>query len=122
MVGAMPRRIGLGVAFTALLAACGGVLAQAKSEYKTGHYAEARQTLVAAEPESRTWDDRHRAEYALYRGLTHGALGERAAAGVWLREAKAIEDAHPDALSTDDLRRLKLGLETIDPALAPPSP
>jgi hypothetical protein len=102
------------------VSACGGALAEGKAEFKKGRYPEAKQTLIAAEAESKGWDDRHRAEYALYRGLTHGALGDRATAGVWLREAKAIEDAHPGTLSADDMTRLKLGLESIDPAQAAP--
>ena len=94
-----------------LVAACGSVLADAKSDFKRGRYGEAREALVRVEPESRTWDERRRAEYALYRGLTHGALGDRQAAGVWLKEAKVLEDAQPGTLSEDDRARLRLGLE-----------
>jgi hypothetical protein len=115
----MLLRVGLFATALTCLTACSGALAQGKTEFKTGHYAEARETLLAAEPESRTWDDRHRAEYALYRGLVHAALGDRSGASVWLREAKAIEDAHPGALAADDMTRLQRGLEGADPALAP---
>ena len=108
--------------FVLTVAGCGGVLAEGKADFKKGRYAEARETFVAAEPESRNWEDKRRAEYALYRGLTHGALGDRAAAGVWLHEAKAIEDAHPATLSADDMTRLKLGLESIDPSQAAAAP
>jgi hypothetical protein len=104
----------------ALIVGCGGVLAEGESQFKKGRYADAKQTFLAAEQESQTWDDRRRAEYALYRGLTHGALGDRSAAGVWLREAKAIEDAHPGTLSTDDVARLGRGLEQIDATVAAP--
>ena len=116
----MLRRLAL--TFALLVAACGGVLAEGKADFKKGRYAEAKEAFVAAEPESRTWEDRRRAEYALYRGLTHGALGDRAAASVWLHEAKAIEDAHPATLSADDMTRLKLGLEAVDPAQAAAAP
>lgn len=116
----MSRRLGLALAFSVVFAAaCGGALAEGKSDFKKGRYPEAKETFVEAESEMRTWDDRRRAEYALYRGLTHGALGDRAAAGVWLREAKAIEDAHPGSLTADDMTRLRMGLESIDPAQAP---
>ena len=98
----------------ALLVACGGALSEGESQFDKGRYAEAKQTFVSIEPESRRWDDSRRAEYALFRGLTHGALGDRATAGVWLREAKAIEDLHPGTLSSENLARLKLGLEEVE--------
>jgi hypothetical protein len=104
------------------LAACGSALSEAKSDFKKGHYAQAKETLVRAEPESKTWSDRKRAEYALYRGLTHNALGDRGAAGLWLREAKALEDAHPGTLGEDDQVRLRLGLEAVQPESAAPTP
>jgi hypothetical protein len=106
----------------AALSACGGPLAEAKADFKRGHYPQAKEELLRAESESRAWDDKRRAEYALYRGLTHGALGDRAAAALWLREAKAVEDAHPGTLTADDLTRLNLALESTDPAQLPASP
>jgi hypothetical protein len=104
------------------LAGCGGALSDAKSDFKKGRYGEAREELVRIELDTKQWDDGRRAEYALYRGLTHGALGDRQAAGVWLKEAKAIEDAHPGTLADDDRARLRLGLESISPDVAPPAP
>ena len=62
------------------------------------------------------------AEYALYRGLVHHSLGDRAAAGVWLAEAKALDDAQPHTLSDEDRVRLKLALESLASDTAPPSP
>jgi hypothetical protein len=93
-------------------AACGGALAEGQSQFDKGSYPEAKQTFAAAESDSRSWNDAKRARYALYRGLTLGALGDRAQAGVWLREAKAIEDAHPGSLTPDEARRLHLGMDT----------
>ena len=100
-----------------LVAACGGaLLSDGESQFRGGRYAEARQTLVALEGEAKIWDDAKRAEYALYRGLTHAAMNERAAANVWLNEARAIEGAHPGSLSTDgDIQRLRAALRAIDP-------
>ena len=103
----------------ALAVACGGALAEGKGQFDKGRYPEARQTFVAAEPDSRSWDDSKRAEYALYRGLTHGALGDRGQATVWLRESKAIEDARPGALSAENALRLKLGLEQVEAMTTP---
>jgi hypothetical protein len=99
---------------SAAVVGCGGVLADGQSQFDKGRYAEAKQTFAASERESRTWSDERRARYALYRGLTLGALGDRAQAGVWLREARAIEAEHPGSLSTEDSQRLRLGLESND--------
>jgi len=94
------------------LAACGGALTEGRSQFDKGSYPEAKQTFAAAEADSRSWSDAKRAEYALYRGLTLGALGDKAQAGVWLREARAIEDAHPGSLDPQEAQRLHLGLES----------
>jgi hypothetical protein len=96
------------------LAACGGALAEGESKFKKGRYPEAKQTFASAEADSRSWGDAGRAEYALYRGLTLSALGDRAQGGAWLREAKAIEYAHPGSLDHEDAQRLAVGLEAID--------
>lgn len=106
----------------AALVACGGALADGKSAFRKGRYAEAHDIFGKLEPEVPTMGDGRRAEYALYRGLTHGALGDRSQAMVWLKEAKTIEDAHPGTLSADDLARLRLALESYDPARNTPPP
>jgi hypothetical protein len=97
-----------------LLVGCGGALAEGESQFKKGRYPEAKQTFASIEADSARWSDARRAEYALYRGLTLAALGDRAQAGVWLREAKAIEDSRPGSLSAEDAQRLKLGLDAND--------
>jgi TolA-binding protein len=89
------------------IVACGGPLAQGESQFNKGRYPEAKQTFASIEDESRSYADPKRAEYALYRGLTLAALGDHAQAATWLREAKAIEDTHPDSLSHEDVQRLK---------------
>lgn len=103
--------------YVALLCAagCGGALSGAKSDFRAGEYGRAREQLEALEPASKRWSERERAEYALYRGLTHHALGDRARAELWLAEAKRIEDVHPHTLSTDDRTRLSLALDALAP-------
>jgi hypothetical protein len=98
----------------ATLAACGGALADGQAQFAEGHYPEARQTFASVEGASRGWSDARRAQYALFRGLTHNALGDRGQAAVWLREAKAIEDTHPGSLSEEEARRLRIGLQSTD--------
>lgn len=92
------------------LIGCGGPLGAARSEFDAGHYAEARQTLVAAGPMRDAWSAERRAEYALYRGLAHGALGDLPQAVTWLRQARALETARPGTLCPDDERRLAQAL------------
>jgi hypothetical protein len=103
----------IGLALVILLLACGHPLARAESQFAEGRYPDAKQALLSLEAESRTWTDAKRAEYALYRGLTHAALGDREQAGVWLREARAIEDTHAGSLSQEDFQRLQLGVDGI---------
>jgi tetratricopeptide (TPR) repeat protein len=94
--------------------ACGRPLARAEAQFADGRYPEAKHALLALEAESATWSDANRAEYALYRGLTLAALGDREQARVWLREARAIEDSHPKSLSYEDVQRLKLAEGSVE--------
>jgi Flp pilus assembly protein TadD len=96
------------------LAACGGALAEGESQFRSGRYPEAKQTFASIEAQSRSYDDRRRAEYALYRGLTLAALGDRAQASVWLREAKALVDTDPRSLEHEDALRLKEAMEASE--------
>jgi hypothetical protein len=96
------------------LSACSGPLADAEAQFTKGQYPAAHQALLALEADSRDWSDPERAEYALYRGLTLNALGDRGRASLWLREAKAVEDEHPGSLPYRDARRLAVALESND--------
>lgn len=109
----MRAALALGLIFALALAACSGSFGTAKADFHKGRLAEAKSELVRLEADSRTWSPTRRAEYALYRGLVNLSLGDRAAAGVWLAEAKTLDDAAPRALSDDDRIRLKLALESL---------
>jgi hypothetical protein len=87
-------------------------MADCKAEFARGQYPRAKEGLLAMEHDSRTWDRQERAEYALYRGLTSEALGNRGEAILWLREARTIEDTAPGSLSPLDAKRLRVGLDT----------
>ncbi len=102
------------LAVVLLLAACGGGVGNAKSAYRKGRLAEAKTELLALEEDSHGWSGPRRADYALVRGLVHHGLGDRAAAGLWLREAKAYDDVHPGTFDEDDRTRLRLALESLD--------
>jgi hypothetical protein len=90
---------------------CAGPLAHGEAAFRAGDYPEAKRELNALQAESRTWPRDRRAEYALYRGLTLGALGDVVRAGVWLEQAWAIEARHPGSLSVDDAARLETAVE-----------
>ena len=105
------RRLALAAFF--VLCSCGGSLSSAKGDYQKGRYADAKAKLEALEPESRSYSGQRRAEYALYRGLVHLSLGDRQAAAVWLKEAKAMEDVHPHTLAGEDKARLDLALDSL---------
>jgi hypothetical protein len=115
----MAYRVASVLLLAVLAFSCGGGLSSAKSDFKGGRVAEAKERLVALEPESKAWTGSRRAEYALYRGLVHHSLGDREAATMWLREARAIEDAHPRTLSEDDRARLELALDALGIGAAP---
>ena len=87
---------------------------RARRSSRLGATPEAKATFAALEGDSRGWNDARRAEYALYRGLTLGALGDRPQAVVWLRDARAIDEAHPGSLTPDAQRRLKIGLASAE--------
>lgn len=103
----------LAVVSIAFVSACSNGLEAAKRDYDKGRAAEAKARLVALEDESAGWNGRARATYALYRGLAHLAVGDRALAGVWLDKAKGAESAEPGTLSGDDQTRLRLALDTV---------
>ena len=100
----------LGLLLVVACSDCGSALAEGESQFKKGSYPEAKQTFASIEEDAKRYDDTKRAEYALYRGLTFGALGDRARADLWLREAHALEAAHPGSLPADDVQRLKTAL------------
>ncbi len=93
--------------------ACGGVLAEGEADFRHARYPAAKQAFASLEVEMRSADDASRAEYALYRGLTFAALGDRPRASIWLREAKAFADVR-GALCAGDARRLAAALEAND--------
>jgi hypothetical protein len=91
-------------------AGCGGPMADARWLFDAGQYPGAKQLLAGLEGESAAWDTPRRAEYALYRGLTLGALGDWDRAARWLDRARVLEDEQPHTLSRLDALRLEVAL------------
>ncbi len=105
-----PFALAIALAVSAAIG-CASPISRGRAQFVEGRYPDAKETWASLEIESRGWDDARRAEYALYRGLTYAALGDRDQAGIWLREARAIENAHPGSLSRDDVSRLTVASE-----------
>src|SRR5256885_16251882 len=75
-------------------------------DYDHGRYPEAIEELRVVECDAASWRPKARARYALYRGLTHLALGDRPATVRWLAEVKRALDQNPTLLSSEDAGRL----------------
>lgn len=63
--------------------------------YADARYPTAAAQFRAVEPAARSLNQREFANYALYRGLTHLALGDAQAAARWLGYAKECADRNP---------------------------
>ncbi|MGA2447134.1 MAG: hypothetical protein ABTD50_00490 [Polyangiaceae bacterium] len=112
--GRHAERLALAIAPWVLNAcAAGGPLADCKADFAKGQYPRAKADLQRIDQRARAWTSPERAQYALYRGLTSEALGDRRQAALWLREARAIEDAAPGTLAPLDAKRLSVGLDTV---------
>jgi hypothetical protein len=90
----------------ALGGGCAGSFGAGVRDYDHGRYPEAIEELRAVECDAVTWRPNARARYALYRGLTHLALGDRSATVYWLSQAKLALDESPMLLSSEDAGRL----------------
>jgi hypothetical protein len=96
------------------LLGCASPLTNAKHEFKSGHYPEAKALLESAEQASYT--ERELLEYELYRGLVHHALGDQVRATQWLVRAQIHDRNAPGLLTEEDRTRLKLALESVKDA------
>ncbi len=99
-----------------LLAGWGGPLDGVRAEFDGGHYAAARQSLSALTRSGQPLRLGDRARFALFSGLTWGALGDTGRAQAWLREARHLRDGSPGSLSAQDEDRLRTALQTYDVA------
>ena len=85
-----------------LLSGCHSALDEAMDSYTDARYPTAAAQFRAAEPAARRLNPRDFADYALYRGLTHLALGDAQAALRWLGYAKQCADRDPLLFSDRD--------------------
>lgn len=92
---------------------CRSSLERGIHHYARGRYAEAERELVRDQPNTGGYDDDERARYALYRGMTHLALGDRDRARAWLELAARVDGDAGGRLSAEDARRLRIARETL---------
>ncbi len=90
--------LALGVGVTG----CHSALDDAMDSYTDARYPSAAAQFRALERSSRGLDARDFASYALYRGLTHLALGDARAAARWLGYAKQCADRDPTVFNDED--------------------
>jgi hypothetical protein len=81
---------------------CHSALDEAMDSYADARYPTAAAQFRAAEPAARRFSDREFANYALYRGLTHLALGDARAATRWVGYAKRCADRDPLVFTDQD--------------------
>jgi hypothetical protein len=106
---------------------CHSALSDAMASYTDAQYPTAAAQFRAAESEARRLPARDFANYALYRGLTHLALGDAAAAARWVGYAKQSADRDPYVFNDTDRGALlaawcSMGHMPGEPALAQPAP
>jgi hypothetical protein len=105
---------------------CHSALADAMDSYTDGRYPTAAAQFRAAEPDARELSPRDFANYALYRGLTHLALGDARAAVHWLGYAKQSADRDPHVFDDEARGALlaawrSMGHMPGEPAFAAPA-
>lgn len=93
------------VALAALLFfGCSSPLTEARTSFDEARYPDAAAEFRALRPEG--LDATELFQYALYRGLTHLALGDARPAQRWLGLAKRLAEASPGLATRDDSGRL----------------
>ena len=115
----------LSLMFALCASACHSPLSDAMASYTEAQYPTAAAQFRAAEPAARKLPPRDFANYALYRGLTHLALGDAAAAAHWVGYAKQSADRDPYVFNDEERGALlaawrSMGHMPGEPAFATP--
>jgi hypothetical protein len=87
----------------ALVFGCSSPLTAARTSFDEARYPDAVAEYRALAPEQPGFTPPELFEYALYRGLSHLALGDAAPAEHWLLVAKRLSEESP-ALATEEQR------------------
>jgi hypothetical protein len=92
--------------FALLLAACSSPLSDARTSFDEGRYPDAVAEYRALAPSAAALPRPELFDYALYRGLSHLALGDAVPAERWLTVAKRLWDASPGLATAEQEGRL----------------
>jgi hypothetical protein len=92
------------VFFSALIFGCSSPLKDARTSFEEARYPDAVAEFRALRHEGLSRSDSF--EYALYRGLTHLALGDAAPAERWLLVAKRLSEQSPGLATREQEGRL----------------
>jgi hypothetical protein len=84
---------------------CAPSIGGAVRTYEHARYPEAMEELRAVETDVCRWNPSDAARYALYRGLTHLALGDLAATRLWFGRVRRAIAGDPTLLTGDDAGR-----------------
>lgn len=86
------------------LGACSGSLDEGKTAFQEARYADAAAAFRVVETEPR--DGCTQAQYELYAGLNHLALGNRSLAARHLQRARDALETHPQVFTAEEQGRL----------------
>jgi hypothetical protein len=89
-----------------LLAACSAPLSEARTSFDQARYPDAVAEYRALAPAVASFSEPELFEYALYRGLSHLALGDAAPAQRWLTVAKRLSERSAGLASREQQGRL----------------
>jgi hypothetical protein len=89
-----------------LLIGCASPLTEARTSFDEGRYPDAVAEYRALAPGAAQLPRPELFDYALYRGLSHLALGDSAPAQKWLTLAKRLSDGTPGLATAEQEGRL----------------
>jgi len=89
-----------------LILGCSSPLTEARTSFDEGRYPDAVAEYRAIRPSADRLSLSELFEYALYRGLSHLALGDAVPAERWLLVAKRLSEKSPGVASADEQGRL----------------
>jgi hypothetical protein len=92
--------------FAVLIFGCSSPLTEARVSFEEARYPDAIAQYRAARPDADRLSISELFEYALYRGLTHLALGDAEPAERWLLVAKRLSEQSPGLATSEQQGRL----------------
>lgn len=105
-------RCGLLILSVCLLS-CASPFSEARQAFDEARYPDAVAGFRQLAPRLRELERRELFEYALYRGLSHLALGDARPAERWLLTAKRLSEAEPGLASLEQQSRLLAALRAM---------